>query len=353
MCPAQLHRPTAAVQALVERMAVPRSEPGPLCDYQPGVSAIDRRTARRCRNSRTHVLFPPGRHPAVARRPGIRRRDAGTAFPAPDRRSRICVVSLSGGPSAMNDGRQQSESLVSPHPTRREFLQCSLVGGLGLAHQFAAAPQPSDGFCDNRSVVLIVNVGGPSQLDTWDPKPDAPMETRGPFGTIRTTVPGIFLSELCPRQARIAHRLAFVRCVLSRCAGGPPGRLAVGTDGVRLSRGELRSARGPCRRTGVWTAQRPARSRGNLPVVPRVRHRPREARRHRTGGARTVACPGAVWLVAIRPGLSLGALPGRGGCTVRHGLHLRRLLRTGIVGRSWRAAFCHGGKHAQYGRAHV
>lgn len=63
----------------------------------------------------------------------------------------------------------------------------------------------------DRGVILILNVGGPSQLDTWDPKPDAPAEVRGPFRAIRTSVPGLFLSELFPRQARIAHWQAFVR----------------------------------------------------------------------------------------------------------------------------------------------
>ncbi len=99
----------------------------------------------------------------------------------------------------------------SPGPTRREFLQCSLVGGLGLASPFAPSSQPLVRIETERSVIMILNVGGPSHVDTWDPKPDAPAEIRGPLRTIRTTVPGIFLSELCPRQARLAHRLAFVR----------------------------------------------------------------------------------------------------------------------------------------------
>ncbi|MHB8861770.1 MAG: DUF1501 domain-containing protein [Pirellulaceae bacterium] len=95
--------------------------------------------------------------------------------------------------------------------TRREFLQCSLLGGMGLTTWSAESPPPSVRSDTDRSVILILNVGGPSHVDMWDPKPDAPAEIRGPLRTIRTTVPGIFLSELCPRQARIAHRLAFVR----------------------------------------------------------------------------------------------------------------------------------------------
>lgn len=64
---------------------------------------------------------------------------------------------------------------------------------------------------DRRSVIMICNLGGPSQLDTWDPKPDAACDVRGPFRPVRTTVPGILVTELFPGHARIAHRLAFVR----------------------------------------------------------------------------------------------------------------------------------------------
>ncbi len=53
--------------------------------------------------------------------------------------------------------------------------------------------------------------GGPSHLDTWDPKPDAPEDIRGPFQTISTTVPGISISEHFPLLAQQAHRLSIVR----------------------------------------------------------------------------------------------------------------------------------------------
>jgi hypothetical protein len=53
--------------------------------------------------------------------------------------------------------------------------------------------------------------GGPSQFETFDPKPNAPSEYRGPFGPIRTTVPGLDICELFPRLARQARRLALVR----------------------------------------------------------------------------------------------------------------------------------------------
>ena len=52
-----------------------------------------------------------------------------------------------------------------------------------------------------QSVILLLLVGGPSQLETWDPKPDAPAEMRGPFGTISTRCPGVRISEHLPRMA--------------------------------------------------------------------------------------------------------------------------------------------------------
>ena len=51
-------------------------------------------------------------------------------------------------------------------------------------------------------MILLWLSGGPSQLDTWDPKPDAPAEVRGPFGSIATRVPGVRVNEHLPLQAR-------------------------------------------------------------------------------------------------------------------------------------------------------
>jgi hypothetical protein len=67
------------------------------------------------------------------------------------------------------------------------------------------------GFGRAKSCILMFMWGGPSQLDTWDLKPDAPDEIRGPFRPISTSVPGVAISEHFPRLARHAHRLAIVR----------------------------------------------------------------------------------------------------------------------------------------------
>jgi uncharacterized protein (DUF1501 family) len=62
-------------------------------------------------------------------------------------------------------------------------------------------------------VILIWLSGGPSQLDTWDPKPEAPAEVRGPFRSIATRVPGVRICEHLPLQARIMDKLALIRSV--------------------------------------------------------------------------------------------------------------------------------------------
>ncbi len=64
---------------------------------------------------------------------------------------------------------------------------------------------------DERSVILIFNLGAPSQLDTFDMKPDAPVEIRGPFKSIKTNVPGIDICEIFPKHAQHADKFSLVR----------------------------------------------------------------------------------------------------------------------------------------------
>jgi len=66
-----------------------------------------------------------------------------------------------------------------------------------------------------RSCILIWLDGGPSHLETFDPKPDAPVEVRGPLGTIATKVPGIRLGECLPRTAELMDQVALIRSVTS------------------------------------------------------------------------------------------------------------------------------------------
>ena len=100
--------------------------------------------------------------------------------------------------------------------TRRDFLQVGALGAVGLslpdllAAQAAGAVKPGH---DDRACIMIFNLGAPSQLDTFDMKPDAPSEIRGPFKTVSTKVPDMHLSEILPRHARIADKFSIVRSV--------------------------------------------------------------------------------------------------------------------------------------------
>lgn len=98
--------------------------------------------------------------------------------------------------------------------TRRDFLQVGTLGaiGLGLPELLAARAQGAvaPGH-DDRAAIMIFNLGAPSQLDTFDMKPDAPAEIRGPFSPIKTNVPGIEISEILPLHAQHADKFSLVR----------------------------------------------------------------------------------------------------------------------------------------------
>jgi hypothetical protein len=108
-------------------------------------------------------------------------------------------------------------TLLSPrgnHPTRRGFFRLGALGlgGLSLPALLQAAEQKPAARTD-RSVILYWMAGGPSQNDTWDPKPNAPAEVRGPFGSVSTRTPGLRFSELLPEQARVTDRCTILRSV--------------------------------------------------------------------------------------------------------------------------------------------
>ncbi len=95
---------------------------------------------------------------------------------------------------------------------RREFLGFGAAGvGLMLPAWLPAADRPRGTFGRARSVILLYLHGGHPQQETWDPKPDGPLPERGEFGAIATSVPGLRVSELLPRCARVMHRLAVLR----------------------------------------------------------------------------------------------------------------------------------------------
>ena len=98
--------------------------------------------------------------------------------------------------------------------TRRDFLQAGTLGAVGLSlaqwHALQAKGAVRAGH-DERSVIMIFNLGAPSQLDTFDPKPDAPTEIRGPFNPINTAAPGTQITEILPKHAALADKFSIVR----------------------------------------------------------------------------------------------------------------------------------------------
>jgi hypothetical protein len=109
--------------------------------------------------------------------------------------------------------------------TRREVLRIGGLGFTGLlwsdwlrrrataAGQSQAAGTVAGHFGKARACIMIFNYGGPSHLDMWDLKPDAPREIRGEFRPIATRVPGVAISEHLPRLASMTHRYALIRSV--------------------------------------------------------------------------------------------------------------------------------------------
>jgi hypothetical protein len=105
--------------------------------------------------------------------------------------------------------------------TRREVLRLGGLSAFGrsLSQVLAGVPATAgrvasrSGIGRAKACIVLWMTGGPPQHETWDPKPDAPAEIRGPFGSIATNVPGIRVGELMPRTARLAHRLCILRAV--------------------------------------------------------------------------------------------------------------------------------------------
>lgn len=95
--------------------------------------------------------------------------------------------------------------------TRRDFLRTGAATAVVATLPPLAQAAPARVTATADSCILINLVGGPSQLDTFDPKPNAPSDIRGPFRPIPTRVPGLHLSELFPRLASMADRFSLIR----------------------------------------------------------------------------------------------------------------------------------------------
>jgi hypothetical protein len=96
-----------------------------------------------------------------------------------------------------------------PGVSRRGLFRAGVgLGGLALAHRARAEAK---GLPPVRACIMVFYYGGPSHLETYDPKPGAPAEVRGEFRPIATSAPGVYVSEHLPHMARVMHRVAIVR----------------------------------------------------------------------------------------------------------------------------------------------
>ncbi len=116
-----------------------------------------------------------------------------------------------------NDAENSSVRIAAGSLARRAFLRIGLSGmtSLTLAELFRLrATAAQDKRVAPKSLLVVWLHGGASHLETYDPKPLAPSEIRGPFRSIDTSVPGLSISELLPRQAKIAHRFTLLRSLV-------------------------------------------------------------------------------------------------------------------------------------------
>ena len=103
--------------------------------------------------------------------------------------------------------------------SRRELLRAGALtlGGITLSDLLRNAPAQAAGagksFGRAKSCILLYLSGGPPQHETWDPKPEAPAEIRGPYGWIPTPVDGLLAGELMPKLAKLADRCSVIRSV--------------------------------------------------------------------------------------------------------------------------------------------
>ncbi|QDT92717.1 DUF1501 domain-containing protein [Gimesia algae] len=145
--------------------------------------------------------------------------------------------------------QQLKRRQASQRPTgasRREFMRIGLGGFSSLSlpglYQLQAAAEsqgktPEKPKKERTAVILVWCRGGVSHLDTYDPKPDAASDYRGPFSPIATNTEGLLLSELLPRHAQISDKFTILRSITHTGGGHPAGSLQVlGGDPDRIDK---------------------------------------------------------------------------------------------------------------------
>ena len=160
--------------------------------------------------------------------------------------------------------------------SRRNFLKIGAFGaGLTLADMLRLRKAPRDtaaaGTTSHKAAIMIYLPGGPSHMDMYDLKPDAPMEFRGEFKPIQTNVPGVQICEHLPLQARMWDKLAVVRSLVSVDEHSDSLVMTGYSENIN------RTADHPSFGSVV------SKLRGSAQRHPAVRQPPRHDRRHRAG----------------------------------------------------------------------
>ncbi|MFN0055846.1 MAG: DUF1501 domain-containing protein [Planctomycetales bacterium] len=111
--------------------------------------------------------------------------------------------------------------------SRRGMLKAGLAGMAGLSlpellQQRAQAAESGQRMKSGKSVILLWMAGGPSHIDTWDPKPERPEQNRGPFGVTQTAVPGVVICEHLPKMAALMDQYTIIRSVDCRHSSHEP-----------------------------------------------------------------------------------------------------------------------------------
>lgn len=146
------------------------------------------------------------------------------------------------------------------------------LGGLSAAH--LAAARAAAGECKDTAVILFWMWGGPSQLETWDMKPEAPVEFRGPFRPTPTNVPGIEICELFPRLAKIADKYALIRSLHHEMASHNDGSIEVLTGKTPLKADPTSTAFSDHPDFGMITSRLRGTGPGGLPPYIGIPNKP-------------------------------------------------------------------------------
>lgn len=159
----------------------------------------------------------------------------------PTRLTEVCAMDV---PHRAAHHRSTAASPLAPAPSdlirigsRRWFLQTGLAGVAGLSFpallRQRAAAEALGATPRKTSVILFWLSGGPSHLDMWDPKPEAPVEVRGPFQSVGSSVPGVRLCEHLPQQASLLDKLTIIRSVDCSASNHTPITMQAGNGLAR------------------------------------------------------------------------------------------------------------------------